>query len=81
MFNRELLDKADTLSASDMKEMIEKSLDSLADPLKQFIKLCTSEVPEQRPRAADILNHPVLQDVCVVCVVLCAMGSIPFHPN
>ena len=68
MLNLDLLGNVETLSQSERKDTIEVSIDSLAGPVKQFIRLCTSEVPDQRPRAADILNHPVLQDVCI-CVV------------
>eukprot|EP00731_Ephydatia_muelleri_P031619 Em0023g126a len=63
MLNLDLLGNVDILPQSERKEAIERSIESLAGPVKQFIKLCTSEAPEQRPRAADILNHPVLQDV------------------
>lgn len=63
MLNLDLLGNGDTVAHHDMKEMIERSIESLAEPVKQFIKLCTSELPDLRPQAADLLNHPVLQDV------------------
>lgn len=73
MLNLDLLGNVETLSQSERKDTIEVSIDSLAGPVKQFIRLCTSEVPDQRPRAADILNHPVLQDVYNL-KLLCAMA-------
>jgi len=46
------------------QEAIEKSIDSLADELqKDFIRKCLNEDPMKRPKARDLLFHPVLFEV------------------
>lgn len=61
MLNLDLLGNGDNLLA--LKEVIGKYVDALEPHKKQFVELCLRQDPKTRPKANELLTHPVLQEV------------------
>ena len=54
------------------KEDIDNALSKLGpERRQQFIADCLREDPTKRPRASQLIKHPVLQEVCVIELVQC----------
>ncbi|XP_013788109.2 nuclear receptor-binding protein-like [Limulus polyphemus] len=51
-------------------EVIKKTIESLEDPLqKDFIRRCLSQNPAERPKARELLFHPLIFEVHSLCLL------------
>ena len=63
MLNLELLGTGEPSRSIVKKDDIEKALKNLRMERREFIRLCLSGDPENRPKASQLLKNPVLQEV------------------
>lgn len=65
MLNLDLLGNGDNPSPV-KKESIQRALDGLVGPQREFVELCLRENKAERPNATSLLKHPALQVVSLL---------------
>ena len=61
-------------------ESVQRALESLDEPKREFISLCLNHNPSMRPKAHELLKHHVLQEVIFLPLSSLAFSTSPPFP-